>query len=137
MARVFHKADAKQLNLPGRVSRQILSGETGSRCATLRMVEIAPSGPGDSERGSHRHDSVEECIYVLSGTGVTYADSGEFLLGPGDTILIPAGESHVTRNTGAEPLVLLCFFPSADIASSTHEEAPCVREKSGGPRNHS
>ena len=33
----------------------------------------------------------------------------------GDTILVPAGEMHVTRNTGAVPLVMLCFFPVAGI----------------------
>jgi oxalate decarboxylase/phosphoglucose isomerase-like protein (cupin superfamily) len=35
----------------------------------------------------------------------------------GDTLLIPAGEAHVTRNTGAEPLVLLCFFPTAQVVN--------------------
>ena len=39
----------------------------------------------------------------------------------GDTILIPSGEKHATRNTGSEPLVLLCFFPVADIAQRTQE----------------
>jgi oxalate decarboxylase/phosphoglucose isomerase-like protein (cupin superfamily) len=35
----------------------------------------------------------------------------------GDTILIPAGEAHVTRNAGSEPLVLLCFFPTARVTN--------------------
>jgi oxalate decarboxylase/phosphoglucose isomerase-like protein (cupin superfamily) len=34
----------------------------------------------------------------------------------GDTILVPAGELHVTRNTGSSPLRLLCFFPTADCS---------------------
>jgi quercetin dioxygenase-like cupin family protein len=63
----------------------------------------------------------EECIYVMSGEGCTEADSGKHALKAGDTILIPSGEKHVTRNTGKEPLVLLCFFPVSDITRRTEE----------------
>ncbi len=61
---------------------------------------------------------------MLSGKGTTYADSGEYALKPGDAILIPPGERHATRNTGNEPLVLLCFFPVADITPGTQEPPP-------------
>ncbi len=121
MARVFKKEHAKQLGLPGRKSLEIVSGEQGARAVTLRLAEIPVPQPGDGPRGWHQHHDFEECIYVLSGQGTTTADSGEFALKPGDTILVPAGEKHVTRNTGNEPLMLLCFFPVADITKSTHE----------------
>ena len=121
MARVFTQAEAKQLGLPGRKALEIVSGERGARTVTLRLAEIPVSRPGDTPRGPHQHFDFEECIYVLSGTGTTFADSGEFPLRPGDTRLIPAGEKHVTRNTGTEPLLLLCFFPVADISKGTGE----------------
>jgi quercetin dioxygenase-like cupin family protein len=121
MARVFNQAQAKQLGLPGRKSLEIVSGEKGARAVTLRLVEIPVPLPGEQPRGWHQHHDFEECIYVLSGHGTTSADSGEFTLKPGDTILVPAGEKHVTRNTGNEPLMLLCFFPVADITKNTHE----------------
>jgi len=121
MARVFTQAEAKQLGLPGRKTLEIVSGERGARTVTLRLAEIPASRPGDTPRGPHQHFDFEECIYVLSGTGTTFADSGEFPLKPGDTLLIPAGEKHVTRNTGTEPLLLLCFFPVADISKGTGE----------------
>ena len=111
MARVLTQGEAKNLGLPGRKSLEIVSGEKGSRAVTLRLVEIAVPQPGDKPRGRHFHSDTEECIYVLSGRGRTESDSGEHALAAGDTLLIPAGETHVTRNTGAEPLVLLCFFP--------------------------
>ncbi|MFL5050580.1 MAG: hypothetical protein ACJ8D4_11975 [Xanthobacteraceae bacterium] len=38
-------------------------------------------------------------------------------------VLIPAGEKHMTRNTGTEPLVLLCFFPVPDVTAGTTEFA--------------
>jgi len=119
MARVFTQAEAKQLGLPGRKSLEIVSGEKGALGITLRLAEIPASQPGESLRGPHQHSDHEECIYVLSGKGTTFADSGEYPLKPGDTLLIPPGEKHVTRNTGNEPLLLLCFFPVADIAKGT------------------
>lgn len=121
MARVVRQEEAKSLGLSGRKSLEIVSGEKGSRAVTLRLVEIPVPNPGVAPRGPHRHNDFEECIYVLSGQGTTHADSGEYPLKAGDTILIPPGEMHVTRNTGTEPLMLLCFFPVPDITKRTQE----------------
>lgn len=127
MARVYKKSEGKRLGLPGRTSIEIVSGESGARGMTLRLVEIPVQAIADPQRGPHHHDDAEECIYVLSGRATTYAENGEYSLEAGDTILMPAGEKHVTRNTGNQPLVLLCFFPVADVAKST-EEAPSPRD---------
>jgi len=43
---------------------------------------------------------------------VTVAESGEIPIKPGDIVLIPPNEKHMTRNTGSEPLVLVCFSPT-------------------------
>ena len=124
MARVLTQAAARQLGLAGRKSLEIVCGETGAQAVTLRLVEIPVPGPGDALRGPHFHNGFEECIYVLSGEGCTEADSGSYPLRTGDTLLIPSGEKHVTRNTGATPLMLLCFFPVADISQRTQEFNP-------------
>jgi mannose-6-phosphate isomerase-like protein (cupin superfamily) len=123
MAHLFKQADATTLNLPGRSSKEILSARMGSQSVSLRIVTIERPAPGETPRGPHVHTGFEECIHVLSGEGVTEAESGSSAVGAGDTILIPAGELHVTRNTGVEPLVLLCFFPVGEIASGTREFA--------------
>ena len=121
MARLLTSREAKRFGLPGRTSLEIVSGEKGALAVTLRLVEIPVPQPGEKLRGPHYHDKFEECMYVLSGTGTTHADSGEYKLQPGDSILMPAGERHVTRNTGAEPLMLLCFFPVPDITTGTFD----------------
>jgi quercetin dioxygenase-like cupin family protein len=121
MARLVNPAEARALSLPGRLSREIVSGALGADKVTFRLVEIAPPTPGEASRGPHVHHGFEECIYVLSGSGTTESDSGEHHLQAGDTILIPPGELHVTRASGSEPLRLLCFFPVADVASGTTE----------------
>jgi quercetin dioxygenase-like cupin family protein len=122
MAIVLTQSEAKRMGLPGRKSLEIVSGEKGSQAVTLRLVEIPVPKPGDTPRGPHDHQGFEECIFVMSGEGCTEADSGKYPLRAGDTILIPPGEKHVTRNTGSEPLMLLCFFPVPDITRRTHDK---------------
>src|SRR3954447_3708108 len=122
MARLLKQSDAKRLGLPGRTSIEPVSGEIGSRLS-FRIAQIAPVKPGDKARGPHLHRGFEECIYVLRGTGVTHAESGEIAIKPGDIVLIPGGEKHMTRNTGRQPLGLLFFFPTPDVSGSTDEFA--------------
>jgi mannose-6-phosphate isomerase-like protein (cupin superfamily) len=120
MARLLKQAEAKRLGLPGRTSLEPVSGEIGAK-VTFRIAEIPVAKPGDAPRGPHLHRDFEECIYVLSGRGTTHAESGEIPIAPGDIVLIPPGEKHMTRNTGSEPLVLLCFFPVPDVSGGTTE----------------
>lgn len=121
MARLIAQGEATNLGLPGRTSLEIVSAAVGARQTTLRLVEIAVPGADEAPRPPHLHHDFEECIYVMSGEGTTRADSGEYPLRQGDTIVIPPGERHVTRNTGTTPLVLLCFFPTIDVAGGTED----------------
>jgi mannose-6-phosphate isomerase-like protein (cupin superfamily) len=118
MARKLTQAEGKRLGLPGRASLELVSGEIGS-ALTFRIVEIPVPEPGETLRGPHLHHGYEECIYVLKGEGRTLSESGELPVKAGDVVLVPPEERHVTRNTGSEPLVLLCFFPTPDIAPTT------------------
>ena len=118
MARRVTQAEGRQMGLPGRSAVEMVSGATGSRL-TFRIVEIPVSEPGEALRGPHLHHGYEECIYVLKGEGRTLCESGALDVKAGDVVLIPPEEKHVTRNTGGGPLVLLCFFPTPDIAPST------------------
>jgi len=122
MARLLKQSEAKRLGLPGRTSLEPVCGEIGSR-VTFRIAEIAVPQPGDKPRGPHLHDGYEECIYVLRGTGVNRSESGDIPIKPGDIVLIPPNEKHMTVNTGTEPLVLLCFFPVPDVSGATQEFA--------------
>jgi mannose-6-phosphate isomerase-like protein (cupin superfamily) len=116
MAIVVKPEQAKSLGLPGRVSNEIVSGaHGGSRSVTLRLVEIPVPKAEEPQRGRHCHDGHEECMYVLTGEGTTSSGTSRHPLKAGDTILVPPGEMHVTRNTGTVPLVMLCFFPVAEI----------------------
>jgi mannose-6-phosphate isomerase-like protein (cupin superfamily) len=122
MTRLVRASDGRRLGLPGRSAREIAGGHFGD-AMTVRHVEIIASHPNVVARGPHVHSGAAECIYVLKGEGVTETESGNFALKPGDCVIVPAGELHVTRNTGAGDLELLCFFPVGDIATQTREFA--------------
>lgn len=121
MAKLIKEDDAKLLSLPGRTSREVVSDKLGADKVSMRLVEIAAPQPGEKPRGPHVHFTFEEVIHVLSGEGVTETESGTLPVKAGDTVLVPAGERHVTRNTGSEPLKLVCFFPVGEVASGTKE----------------
>ena len=120
MARLFKSSAAKRLELPGRVSLEPISGEAGSRI-TVRVVEIPPAKPGDTPRGPPR--ARRKCIPRSrhADAGRTVSESGDIRIGPGDMVLIPANEKHMTNNIGSEPLILLCFFPAPDVSARTTE----------------
>ena len=59
----------------------------------------------------HNHPKSEEILYVLSGEGEQMLDDGNpFPVKPGDTIYVPTGVFHSTRNTGWEPMRLLALY---------------------------
>lgn len=117
MARVVKLADAKDLGLPGRISKEILSGQETAASVTLRYVEIPVPISGVAPRDPHSHNDSEEYIHVLSGRGLFCGGESEIPLLPGDTVWVPREELHVTINTGGVPLLLLCFFPKGDLNS--------------------
>jgi mannose-6-phosphate isomerase-like protein (cupin superfamily) len=129
MAQVYRAKDSPKLTLPGRTAIDLVSGPKGSKAVSLRLVEVPVQKPGESLRGPHVHKYFEECMYVVSGEGVTHTDTGSYPIKPGEAILVAAGERHVTRNTGNVPLVLLCFFPAPEMMVGT-EDVPELKTQS-------
>ena len=106
--------DAVLLDLPGRISREYVSGKNGSKNVSLRLVEIQPMAE-KAPRSMHFHPNTEECIYVLEGSGITETPSGSYRLSVGDVFVVPPMEKHRTTNTGSSVLKLLCFFPTDEV----------------------
>lgn len=122
MARVVHKHDWIELDLPGRRSNEIVSAKTGTVNATLRYVEIPVPSEGQGGRTMHVHHGVEEVIYVLGGEGVFETPKERLNVRAGDVILVPADQPHLTRNVSNVSLRLMCFFPHPDIAAVTEND---------------
>tara|TARA_A100001011_G_C14244815_1_gene815026 strand:+ start:656 stop:1012 length:357 start_codon:yes stop_codon:yes gene_type:complete len=114
MAFVVKSKEAVNLNLPGRISKELISKKNGSKNISLRLVTIKVDENGE-KRSPHYHPNSEECIYVLNGYGMTVTDKEKHFLNKGDAIFIPKGEKHYTLNVGKENLSLICFFPTEQV----------------------
>lgn len=89
----------------GLVKRLIHPTTTGSENVA---VSIAFVNPGE-ELPPHRHSN-EEAYFILQGTGfMTIEDYDEEIhLKKNLSVFMPANKEHYTKNTGDEPLVMLC-----------------------------
>lgn len=97
----------------GLVKRLIHPTTTGSE---KLGVSIAYLNPGE-EFPPHRHSN-EEAYFVLQGTGyMTIEDyDEEIFLKKNLSVYMPANKEHYTKNTGNEPLVLLCSLAPPPVA---------------------
>lgn len=121
MSRVIPAGSGRQLSLPGRSARELVSAAEGGFGVTVRHVTIPPERPGAGGRGPHRHEGCAEVILILAGSGEFEADGTATPVGTGDLIVVSPGEPHRTRNTGPADLVSLCFFPVPDLSRVTTE----------------
>ena len=56
----------------------------------------------------HRHGHSEELYHITRGRGWMTLGEDEFEVSVGDTVAIAPGTPHRIRNTGEEPLHILC-----------------------------
>ncbi len=73
----------------------------------LRRFVIKAGG----QIGIHSHREEHE-IYILSGEGTAFNDSGKKItLSMNDTLYVPPNEPHGYTNTGNTDLIFLCIIP--------------------------
>ena len=56
----------------------------------------------------HCHHRSEEIYHVTAGEGLMTLGDDQFVIQPGDSILIVPGTAHRVHNTGEDDLVILC-----------------------------
>ena len=61
---------------------------------------------------AHRHTNCTEAIHVLSGSVAQRAGDSWIALSQGDTILIPTGAVHQTKNVGDKTAILMIAYSS-------------------------
>ena len=76
----------------------------------LLVRVVMPPGRGHQ---FHRHPSMEEIIYVISGTAEQWVGKDSHILGAGDVAHIPRDTVHGTYNAGSGPLVFLAILSPA------------------------
>jgi mannose-6-phosphate isomerase-like protein (cupin superfamily) len=106
----------------------------GNRAQSLAEATV----PAGTRTLRHRHRSSEELYHVVSGEGRMTLGPETFPVRPGDTILIPPGETHCIEATGHEALRLLCCCAPAYSDDDTEllaceEPAGCECSKLQSP----
>jgi len=76
----------------------------GNRAQSLAEATVPPG----AATALHRHRSSEEIYHFTRGSGVMTLGERELAVAAGDTVCIPPGTPHRVRNTGAEPMTILC-----------------------------
>ena len=61
----------------------------------------------------HYHPQLEEILYILSGKAEQWVEREKRVLGPGDSVYLPARMVHGTYNLGSEPLDFLAILAPA------------------------
>ncbi len=90
---------------PGSEIRELAGTPTGN--SVQQSLAEATVSPG-VETEEHYHGVSEEIYFFTAGSGVMNLGDEETAVSAGDTVVIPPGTPHKLRNTGAEPLKLLC-----------------------------
>ena len=95
-----------------------ISGAMLGRMTGLKRtgVNFARMPPGKESFVYHSHQSEEEWIYILSGSGRARIDGQEYEVGPGDFMGFPTPSvAHHLVNNGQEDLVYLMGGESKDM----------------------
>ena len=108
------------------VIKPLVEGDSAN--VSLMHVVLLP-GQGHDR---HNHPDADEILYVLAGTGEQMVDDAATVpIHPGQTVWIPKGAFHSTRNTGWEPLVLLAVYAPGG-AENALKGLPDYRELAPG-----
>ena len=83
-----------------------LAGVPTGNAANQSLAEATV--PPGSETIEHYHRTSEEIYLFTSGMGEMTLGGDGAAVRAGDAVVIPPGTPHKLRNTGPEPLVLLC-----------------------------
>ena len=93
---------------PGLEVRDIVGAEQGTHALKIGEVTIAPN----TRLPRHIHTNTEEAMVVLEGTLDVVVGRERMTIGPGHTVLAPAGTTHGFVNRSDEPARILFIFPT-------------------------
>lgn len=101
------KGNALSSTTPG-VSMTWLMEDAIHEGAGLSLAKMAVAPGIVSE--VHHHPNCTEAIHLLSGSVLQRRGDEWIRLAAGDTILIPVGAAHQTRNDGTETAVMMVAY---------------------------
>lgn len=103
----FEASEVEGHGAEGVTIQWLIDESVGAPNFAMRRFVIAPGG----HTPSHEHPWEHEA-YIVRGHGEVILDDGPVAFGPDNAIFIPPDERHQFRNTGDEPLEMLCLVPN-------------------------
>ena len=104
-----------------RIKWLITEDKRGAENYIMKMFKMEPGAPTAPQ---HPHDH-EHQLYILRGEGLWFTEEGKTVpIRVGDAIVFPAGESHRIKNTGDEPLEMLCIELPSKIRAARRSLKP-------------
>lgn len=119
------QVDAQVIQMPGAhgVTMWLMVGrDDGAPNFAMRLFEVEPGG--ETPRHSHNY---EHEVLIVAGTAQVYdaQQDAERSASAGDTLYIPANQTHQFRNTSTQPLKFMCMVPTAfDCGGGTLSDTP-------------
>ncbi len=93
---------------------------------------VARQWLGTGQRVFRHTHAVEEVLVFLSGEGTATLGDEEVTVGPGITLVVPAGVVHGFRNDAVETLLVLVIFPG-DVFARTDFVEPTPDQRHRQP----
>jgi quercetin dioxygenase-like cupin family protein len=98
----FDRAEVK-----GVAARVVIGKSDGAPNFCMRVFTIAPGG----NTPKHVHDWEHE-MFVHAGAGEIYGHGRWNSVQPGNAVFVPPNEEHQIKNSGREPLIIVCLVPA-------------------------
>ncbi len=111
MTTILRAADAPRFDIPGVTFVGMASPTRGTAQLCTWKIVVAP---GHESAGPHTLDR-DEVFMVIAGSVRLAADGP--VLGPGDTLVVPAGEPIELSNPGDRPAEVVVAIPAGFTAT--------------------
>ena len=108
---------APGVEIPGKVFAGSALGATGAELSFQRIE------PGAGVGFLHTHKTHEEFYIIVRGDGEFQVDGKIFAVGEGSVIRVSPDGRRALRNTGAEPMIMICVqYKAESFASSDADD---------------
>lgn len=102
----YSQTPAQPAEAPGVGIRWVINKNDGAPNFAMRVIEVQPG----QNTPYHTHGFEHE-VYIIDGTGVVRAPSGDQPVSPGTIVYVAPDEEHGFFNQGADVLRFICVIP--------------------------
>jgi quercetin dioxygenase-like cupin family protein len=91
-------------------SRLLICDETVGDTTSCLFRAVFPPG---AYHGNHVHSKSDELLFCISGEAIQAIEGVEYIIKPGDAMIIPKGKAHWMKNVSDKPFIVIGIYPNA------------------------